>query len=794
MMPRVSSHVLRIGVALGLLAAVASPQASAAAQVVRKLSAVMPAFGDIDIGDRRLPTVSPDGRYVVYVADQATDEARELWSVPIGGQSPPVRLSALLPSGARVEQFVITPDSGRVVYSAAQDSAGVTELFVVPIEGGAITKLNGALVAGGDVTNFQISPDGSRIVYEADQITDNREEIFSVPISGGVPVKLNGPLVLGGNLFDFDITPDSSRVVYRGDQQVNSLFELYSVPITGGAFTTISNGANVVATVGITPDSTRVVYLATFAISSVVELFSVGVSGGPSVQLNTPLVVGRVVGDARLSPDGSRVVYVADEAVDEAFELFSVPTAGGSLVKLNGALTAGGAVRSGSVTFSPDSAQVVYIADQQTDEVFELFSVPVVGGVNTKLNAPLASDRDVANSATTIPANGRVVFTADQDADDVNELYSVPLLGGATTKLNSPFIADGFIQSFAMSPDGNRVVYAASQNVVDQFELFSVPVVGGAVTAVSGTLASGGSVESRFSFSPDSRRVVYVADQEVDEVNELYESVDDVTQPPPPPPPPPPTEPPFISLVPARLLDTRPGQSTIDDQFEGIGRRNAGTTLELSVAGRGGVPTGAAAAVLNVTAVDAGGSGFVTVYPCDAPRPLASSLNYAPGTTTPNEVIARLSPTGTICLFTLAEIDLVADVTGWAANPGAYVPLVPSRLLDTRPGQATIDRLFEGQGKRQAGSTLELPVTGRGGVTAGATAAVVNVTAVNATEAGFITAYPCDSTRPLASSLNYAPGTASPNEVIAKLSPTGTICLFTLADVDLIVDVSGRLG
>ena len=62
--------------------------------------------------------------------------------------------------------------------------------------------------------------------------------------------------------------------------------------------------------------------------------------------------------------------------------------------------------------------------------------------------------------------------------------------------------------------------------------------------------------------------------------------------------------------------------------------------------------------------VNAAAPGFVTVYPCGTPRPLASSLNYIPGGTTPNELIAKLSATGTICLYTLAGIDLIVDVTG----------------------------------------------------------------------------------------------------------------------------------
>jgi hypothetical protein len=123
----------------------------------------------------------------------------------------------------------------------------------------------------------------------------------------------------------------------------------------------------------------------------------------------------------------------------------------------------------------------------------------------------------------------------------------------------------------------------------------------------------------------------------------------------------------FVSLQPARLLETRTGNglTTVDGQFNGLGRLARGQTLELQVAGRGGVSTGAAAAVLNVTAAGAVGSGFVTVFPCDQPQPVASSLNYLAGQSVPNAVVARLSATGTVCLFVSEATDLVADVDGY---------------------------------------------------------------------------------------------------------------------------------
>ena len=86
---------------------------------------------------------------------------------------------------------------------------------------------------------------------------------------------------------------------------------------------------------------------------------------------------------------------------------------------------------------------------------------------------------------------------------------------------------------------------------------------------------------------------------------------------------------------------------------------------EVVVAGRGGVPTDASAVVLNVTVTGAQAAGFVTVYPCGTPRPNASNLNFATGSTIPNLVIAKVGAGGKVCLFTSAGTHLIADVNGY---------------------------------------------------------------------------------------------------------------------------------
>ena len=249
----------------------------------------------------------------------------------------------------------------------------------------------------------------------------------------------------------------------------------------------------------------------------------------------------------------------------------------------------------------------------------------------------------------------------------------------------------------------------------------------------------------------------------------------------------------FASVVPARLLDTRPGATTIDGQGAGGDLRDADTATAVQVTGRGGVPIDATAVALNVTVTGAQGTGYITAYPCGSSPPTASNLNYQAGSTIANAVIAKVSVAGNVCLYTSAQTQLIVDVNGYYRDSAAFASLVPSRLLDTRPNSPTVDGLSAALGLRSADSTTELQVTGRGGVPANATAVALNVTVNEAQAGGFITVYPCGGAQPNASNLNYGAGSTIPNSVIVKIGTGGKVCLYTSAATQLIVDVNAYL-
>ena len=248
------------------------------------------------------------------------------------------------------------------------------------------------------------------------------------------------------------------------------------------------------------------------------------------------------------------------------------------------------------------------------------------------------------------------------------------------------------------------------------------------------------------------------------------------------------------SVVPARLLETRdvPGFTTTDGEFEADGPPAAGTEIELLVAGRGGVDDDAEAVILNVGAVTPVDDGFLNIYPCGEDLPQASSLNYYGGDpAVSNLVLTKIGEDGKVCIYTLANTHLIADVTAFVPAGGAPETFVPARLLETRdePGYETIDGQFEGEGRVPAEGVVELLVAGRGDVPADADTVVLNVAAVLPADFGFLTVYPCGGETPQASNVNHIPNDVVSNFVLAKVGDDGKVCIYTLVETDLIVDV-----
>ena len=252
----------------------------------------------------------------------------------------------------------------------------------------------------------------------------------------------------------------------------------------------------------------------------------------------------------------------------------------------------------------------------------------------------------------------------------------------------------------------------------------------------------------------------------------------------------------FVSLPPQRILDTRNGNGV-----PAAGAIAGGSSVDLQVTGRGGVPaSGVGAVVLNVTVTQPNWDGSVVAYPTGQPKPLASNLNFATGQTIPNLVIVKVGDGGKVTLTNNQipgkTVHLVADVAGYylsgtATAPGTYTPLVPARLLDTRNGTGV-----PAAGAIGSGSSVDLQVTGHGGVPAsGVGAVVLNVTVTQPNWDGSVVAYPTGQPKPLASNVNFAENQTIPNLVTVKVGDGGKVTLTNNQvpghTLHLVADVAG---
>lgn len=124
-----------------------------------------------------------------------------------------------------------------------------------------------------------------------------------------------------------------------------------------------------------------------------------------------------------------------------------------------------------------------------------------------------------------------------------------------------------------------------------------------------------------------------------------------------------------------------------------------------------------------------------------------------------------------------------AAVPAPAGAPADYQALTPQRVADTRTS---------GSGAPvPAGGILTVDVGAA--VPAGSTAVAVNVTAVDPSGAGYLTAYACDAVRPEASTVNFEAGVTRAAHTVAPLSATRTLCVYAPVSTHVLVDLQGAM-
>jgi hypothetical protein len=235
----------------------------------------------------------------------------------------------------------------------------------------------------------------------------------------------------------------------------------------------------------------------------------------------------------------------------------------------------------------------------------------------------------------------------------------------------------------------------------------------------------------------------------------------------------------YAPVTPVRLLDTRTSGGPIP----------SGGTAVVHV-----VPPNrhVSAAAVNLTVPQPTSPGYVTAW-AGGPRPPTSNLNVTPGITVSNAAVVPVAPDGTITIFMQLRDDVIVDLMGTfddgttATVGGQYTPMkVPARIADTRSG------LGGHAGPLAPGSTSSFSGGGVGGVPSTDVEAITaTATSVGSASAGYFTFFPAGATRPIVSTLNYAPPHTVANLALIPLSGSGAFSIYSPAASHAIVDVAG---
>jgi hypothetical protein len=236
----------------------------------------------------------------------------------------------------------------------------------------------------------------------------------------------------------------------------------------------------------------------------------------------------------------------------------------------------------------------------------------------------------------------------------------------------------------------------------------------------------------------------------------------------------------YLGVAPTRVLDTRSTSSPVA----------AGGTISLTMAGNSGVAADATAVAVNITAADAAGAGFVTVWPLGSLRPNASTLNMQDRFPTPNTTIIPLSGGG-ISLFTSVKTHLIVDVQGYVtgasapeSTDGLFVALPPTRVVDTRSdlGMTRLGARFD----------QEFTISGKAGLPpTGVSAVAANVTATDSWGDGYLSVYPSRTPRPNASNINFKSAGTVAGYVLSRVGDMGTLALVSYKQTDVLIDIAG---
>jgi peptidoglycan hydrolase-like protein with peptidoglycan-binding domain len=215
-------------------------------------------------------------------------------------------------------------------------------------------------------------------------------------------------------------------------------------------------------------------------------------------------------------------------------------------------------------------------------------------------------------------------------------------------------------------------------------------------------------------------------------------------------------------------------------------------------------PAGATAALVNIATATAVSNGYITAEDCGA-RPLGlrewSNGNVRAGRTASATAIVALDAQGRFCLYQSSTFHSVVDVQGYfmptavAPSGNLYTPVPVVRALDTR-SQAVCSPEGTCLPTGPVPADMEVMVTSPAAISP--VAALTNITAIDPSMPGYVTADACANLTPgpqTRSNLNFTVGeTIRTNMAVVPVAATdqgAQFCTYSPRQIQEVVDVTG---
>ena len=452
-------------------------------------------------------SLSPDGRFVAFLANKNVASVRELYVASVDGQSV-VRVDVPgTNSDGTVRSYAWSPDSTSLAYLADADTADVREAFVVGRDGSNQRKINAALPPATEIGSISWSQDSMMVAHQLADIGGPFGPAFDIHnTSTGANLRVL-PVAPSNSLAGLTWSPDGSRLGYFAavDADTNTS-ELFTVLADGTGSTQISNDPMRIMVIAYSwsQNSSRIAYQNRDQTTFSFDLSIAAADGSNNILVNAPLPPTGNVIDFQWSPDGSQIAYRADIDVDSVDDLYVAEADGSGSRKINDPLAAGGAVE--RYVWSPDSAMIAYGADEDGDGFTEVFVAATDGSGNTRLS----SDAPAGFSATLGTATAQV-WSPDSSnvAFQRVELFIADSGSNAVAQVTQPLPMPrvSFVEGPPLwSSDGSRLAYNLSEQLMAtpfiQLQLRMVAPDGTEDRLISGPTVRNGQVVGVVAWSP----------------------------------------------------------------------------------------------------------------------------------------------------------------------------------------------------------------------------------------------------------------------------------------------------